>query len=72
MKTSTTSQPRKRQEELGQFLTATPVADFMASMFEPRRSTNRSNLIEADLVDCMVALPGQIFYSTQSIEALAA
>ena len=25
--------PRSRQEELGQFLTATPVADFMASMF---------------------------------------
>ena len=25
----------------------------------------RRNLIEADLVDCMVALPGQLFYSTQ-------
>ena len=25
----------------------------------------RGNLIEADLVDCMVALPGQLFYSTQ-------
>ena len=25
----------------------------------------RTNLIEADLVDCMVALPGQLFYSTQ-------
>ena len=25
----------------------------------------RRNLIEADLVDCMVALPGQIFYSTR-------
>ncbi|HNR21944.1 MAG TPA: N-6 DNA methylase, partial [Steroidobacteraceae bacterium] len=24
----------------------------------------RKNLIEADLVDCMVALPGQLFYST--------
>lgn len=31
----------------------------------------RRALIEADLVDCMVALPGQIFYSTQPIEALA-
>ena len=30
-----TSQPRTRQEELGQFLTAAPVADFMASMFGP-------------------------------------
>jgi type I restriction enzyme M protein len=25
----------------------------------------RKNLIEADLVDCMVALPGQLFFSTQ-------
>jgi type I restriction enzyme M protein len=25
----------------------------------------RKNVIEADLVDCMVALPGQLFYSTQ-------
>ena len=25
----------------------------------------RKNLIEADQVDCMVALPGQLFYSTQ-------
>ena len=25
----------------------------------------RQSLIEADLVDCMVALPGQLFYSTQ-------
>uniref|UniRef100_UPI00131C3A7E N-6 DNA methylase n=1 Tax=Rectinema subterraneum TaxID=2653714 RepID=UPI00131C3A7E len=25
----------------------------------------RKNLIEANLVDCMVALPGQLFYSTQ-------
>ena len=25
----------------------------------------RKNFIEADLVDCMVALPGQLFYSTQ-------
>jgi len=25
----------------------------------------RKNLVEADLIDCMVALPGQLFYSTQ-------
>ncbi|MBI3757646.1 MAG: SAM-dependent DNA methyltransferase [Deltaproteobacteria bacterium] len=25
----------------------------------------RKNLIEADMVDCMVAMPGQLFYSTQ-------
>lgn len=33
--------PRSRQEELGQFLTATPVADFMASMFDSLPSTVR-------------------------------
>jgi type I restriction enzyme M protein len=32
----------------------------------------RRALIEADLVDRMVALPAQLFYSTQPIEALAA
>jgi type I restriction enzyme M protein len=25
----------------------------------------RKNMIEADLIDCMIALPGQLFYSTQ-------
>ena len=25
----------------------------------------RKNLVEAELLDCMVALPGQLFYSTQ-------
>jgi adenine-specific DNA-methyltransferase len=33
--------PRERQEELGQFLTAGPVADFMASMFRPLPRTVR-------------------------------
>jgi adenine-specific DNA-methyltransferase len=33
--------PRKRQEELGQFLTAPPLADFMASMFSPLPRTVR-------------------------------
>ena len=35
MKLAAIENPRSRQEELGQFLTATPVADFMASMFGP-------------------------------------
>jgi hypothetical protein len=35
MKIAAIENPRSRQEELGQFLTATPVADFMASMFGP-------------------------------------
>jgi type I restriction enzyme M protein len=29
----------------------------------------RKNIIEADLVVCMVALPGQLFYSTQTPSA---
>ena len=33
MKLAAIENPRSRQEELGQFLTATPVADFMAAMF---------------------------------------
>ena len=35
MKLATTENPRTRQEELGQFLTAAPVAEFMASMLGP-------------------------------------
>ena len=38
----TTTAPRRRQEELGQFLTAPPVADFMASMFGPLPSAPSS------------------------------
>ena len=42
MKLAAIENPRSRQEELGQFLTATPVADFMASMFGPRAGATRS------------------------------
>jgi len=31
----------------------------------PRQRDIRQKLIEADLVDCVVALPGHLFYSTQ-------
>ena len=41
MKLAVTANPRERQEELGQFLTASPVADFMASMFGPLPRTVR-------------------------------
>lgn len=41
MKLAAIETPRSRQEELGQFLTATPVADFMASMFGPLPQTVR-------------------------------
>ncbi len=42
MKLAAMENPRSRQKELGQSLTATPVGDFMASMFGPLRSANRS------------------------------
>lgn len=41
MKITAIENPRSRQEELGQFLTATPLADFMASMFGPLPRTVR-------------------------------
>ncbi len=41
MKIRAEEMPRKRQEELGQFLTAPPLADFMASMFGPLPRTVR-------------------------------
>jgi adenine-specific DNA-methyltransferase len=41
MKIAAIEKPRSRQEELGQFLTATSVADFMASMFGPLPPTVR-------------------------------
>jgi adenine-specific DNA-methyltransferase len=41
MKITTMENPRERQEELGQFLTASPLAGFMASMFGPLPRTVR-------------------------------
>jgi adenine-specific DNA-methyltransferase len=41
MKVAAVGNPRSRREELGQFLTATPVADFMVSMFGPLPRTVR-------------------------------
>ncbi len=41
MKFAAIATPRERQEELGQFLTASPLADFMASMFGPLPLTVR-------------------------------
>lgn len=41
MKTAAKENRRSRQEELGQFLTPSPVADFMASMFESLPTTVR-------------------------------
>ena len=41
MKAAVIEHPRSRQEELGQFLTAPPLADFMAGMFGPLPRTVR-------------------------------
>jgi adenine-specific DNA-methyltransferase len=41
MKVAAIENPRSRQEELGQFFTAAPVAEFMASMFGPLPRTVR-------------------------------
>lgn len=40
------------------------LANGSMSSSQSEESTIRRGLIEADLVDCMVALPGQLFYST--------
>ena len=44
MKIAAIENPGSRQEELGQFLPATPVADFMASMFGPLPRVVLTNL----------------------------
>jgi len=41
------------------------LANGSMSSNQSREGDIRQKLIEADLVDCMVALPGQLFYSTQ-------
>jgi len=51
-------------------LTPTGVAGFVLangsmSSNQSGEGEIRKNIIEADLVDCMIAMPGQLFYSTQ-------
>ncbi len=41
------------------------LANGSMSSGQSAESEIRRNLVEADLVDCMVALPGQLFYATQ-------
>src|SRR5437773_1781309 len=53
-----------------QHLSPTGIAGFVLANGSMSSNTSnegeiRKNIIEADLVDCMVALPGQLFYSTQ-------
>jgi type I restriction enzyme M protein len=51
-------------------LSPSGVAGFVLANGSMSTSTNvefeiRKNMIEADLVDCMIAMPGQLFYTTQ-------
>ena len=51
-------------------LSPTGVAGFVMANGSMSTNTNsegeiRRNIIEADLVDCMISLPGQLFYTTQ-------
>ena len=41
------------------------LANGSMSSGQSNESEIRRNLVEADLIDCMVALPGQLFYATQ-------
>ena len=56
MKIAANINPRERQEELGQFLTAPPVADFMASMFGPLPSvpSNTERIRWAKLIEAII------------------
>lgn len=56
MKLAATANPKERQEELGQFLAASPVADFMASMFGPLPRTVR--LLDAGALTADSSLRG--------------
>ena len=72
MKIAIAAQPRNRQAELGQFLTTSPVADFMASMFGPLPSAVR--LLDAGagagaLTSAFVARLCEQKYSVRAIEA---
>ncbi len=57
-------------EHIVHHLAPTGVAGFVLANGSMSSNTSgegeiRKNLVEADLVDCMVALPGQLFYATQ-------
>src|SRR5882762_1446445 len=45
--------------------TATGAASGSMSSNQSGEGEIRKGIVEADLVDCMVALPGQLFYATQ-------
>jgi type I restriction enzyme M protein len=57
-------------EHIAHHLSPTGVAGFILANGSMSSNTSgegeiRKNLVEAGLVDCMVAMPGQLFYSTQ-------
>ena len=70
---NTASHPRKRQLCMGTTLHPPPSAPRNCGLCPCQRSMSsntsnegeiRKNIMEADLVDCMVALPTQLFYNT--------
>jgi len=70
MKIAAIGNPRNRQEELGQFLTAMPVADFMASMFGPLPNTVR--LLDAGAGSLTAAFVSRCCEKRDGIRAIEA
>ena len=68
MKIAAIENPRSRQEELGQFLNATPVADFMASIFGPQTRVVLTNLesFNSVLIRQGLPQPERLLSSTKS------
>ncbi len=64
MKIAAIETPRCRHEKLGQFLTATPVAEFMASMFAPLPRATRST--PRDRWGLLVKAILEVFYARWS------
>ena len=68
----TKADARTRQEELGQFLTAKPVADFMASMFGPLPSVPSSTerIRWAKLIDAIIEVFRPRWYPSAAVLSL--
>lgn len=70
MKLAAIKHPRSRQEELGQFLTSSPVADFMASMFGALPTTVR--LLDAGAGSRTVAFVSRLCDKHECVLAIKA
>jgi adenine-specific DNA-methyltransferase len=72
MKIAAIENPRSRQQELGQFLTATPVADSMASMFGPLPRTVRLLDAGAGAGSLTAAFVSRCFEKRDGVRAIEA